>query len=458
MSINRSYFENFVNKNKNELINQRINRIVQITKCDFYLLLIPSKKYLHISLNANNPFISLENELIYTKLETSQSLNQLKKQIDDARILNIQTINEDKIIEIDIKKTYDNYEVLNGKVIIEFMTNHPNLIILNEQSNIIFAMHYTTIESSRLLGLNLPYELPIKGNKSTLEHEDGQDIKLISTYNENLISEVKKEQYGKMIKKVTQSIKQLTKRILTLTEILGDSSRFETFKAAGDYVYSNLNEDFKSFEINGTTFNLNPQLSKIENANAFYKKYKKLKEGNKFNQDFLKKAQDDLEYFNNLKFQIDNASLDDMEEIQQELEDNKILSPSIKTKKKIKSIMPYYVNFNNTLIYFGKNNIQNDTLTFALAKSNYYYFHVKDYHGSHVIIFSPNPSKECIQKACEIALFLSHLTTGDVLLADVKDVKKASHPGLVNILKYQTIHISSFINEEIKSLIEQAER
>ena len=119
--------------------------------------------------------------------------------------------------------------------------------------------------------------------------------------------------------------------------------------------------------------------------------------------------------------------------------------------------LPYFVKVDKTIIGFGKNAEQNNYLTFILAKKDYYYLHIKDHSGSHVVIFSNNPSKEAILVASEIALILSKLDNGEVYLADVKDVKKGDRIGEVNILKYETITLHS-IRDETKELIQSQER
>ncbi|MEG1313464.1 MAG: hypothetical protein RSD40_04030, partial [Bacilli bacterium] len=91
-------------------------------------------------------------------------------------------------------------------------------------------------------------------------------------------------------------------------------------------------------------------------------------------------------------------------------------------------------------------------------KPNYYFFHIKDYNGSHVVIFSSNPNENQINYAAELALFLSHKENGEVLLADVHDVKKANKLGKVNILKFETILINSYDEQKIKEKLKEAKK
>ena len=79
------------------------------------------------------------------------------------------------------------------------------------------------------------------------------------------------------------------------------------------------------------------------------------------------------------------------------------------------------------------------------------------YYFIHVIIFSNDPSKDIILVASEIALLLSNLESGDIYIADVKDVKKGEELGKVNLLKYQTITLHE-VRESTKQLLKEQKR
>ena len=95
----------------------------------------------------------------------------------------------------------------------------------------------------------------------------------------------------------------------------------------------------------------------------------------------------------------------------------------------------------DTKIHFGKNAKQNDELTFKKAKKSHYFFHIKDAHGSHVIVESDNPSKEVLLTACEIAILMSGKEDGEVQYTQVKNIKKGSFLGQALLTSYETIII-----------------
>ena len=94
----------------------------------------------------------------------------------------------------------------------------------------------------------------------------------------------------------------------------------------------------------------------------------------------------------------------------------------------------------------GKNNIQNEELTFRTADRNHIWLHVKNYHGSHVIIFAENPSEEIIVKAAAIAAALSEAADNGKAEVDYtvrRNVRKipGGLPGMVNYTDYKTVTV-----------------
>lgn len=165
------------------------------------------------------------------------------------------------------------------------------------------------------------------------------------------------------------------------------------------------------------------------------------------------------EYLETILNELSFLNEDDYLELIKELENNNILKVNKHLNKKTaqKAIKPYYILVDNTKIGFGKNNIQNDYLTFKLAKKDEYFLHINKNHGPHVIIFSNSPSLKEKEIASEIAIYLSKNTVGEVMYSQIKNVKKADMPGKVNVLKYETFEIKEF-KYDILELLNDAKR
>ena len=115
---------------------------------------------------------------------------------------------------------------------------------------------------------------------------------------------------------------------------------------------------------------------------------------------------------------------------------------------------PDSIKVDGATIYFGKNAKQNENLTFKKANRDYTFVHIKDYHGSHVVIDQNKPSNEVLLTACEIALLLSGKDCGDVQVTLIKNVKKGTTPGQAILGSYQTYTINK-IREKTADLLKK---
>ena len=135
----------------------------------------------------------------------------------------------------------------------------------------------------------------------------------------------------------------------------------------------------------------------------------------------IEKANQESNYLSYLLSSSNYMDDEDLLAITQELMPKKI------SKKKISSVKYGVVSFHNTKILFGKNAASNNELTFKVASRNDYFLHIKDYQGAHVIIKNANPDEESKLVAAEICLILSNKTAGEVMIAPMSNVKKATH-------------------------------
>ena len=90
---------------------------------------------------------------------------------------------------------------------------------------------------------------------------------------------------------------------------------------------------------------------------------------------------------------------------------------------------------------------QNNDISFKIAKKEHFYFHIKDYHGSHVVIANENPNKEMILTASEICLILSNKEAGDIQYTQIKNIKKGPELGLALLQTYDLITLHAVRKE-----------
>ena len=128
------------------------------------------------------------------------------------------------------------------------------------------------------------------------------------------------------------------------------------------------------------------------------------------------------------------------------------LLPKQSQKKKVTPIKYGTIVYNGVKILYGKNATSNNELTFKVADKDDYYLHIKDYHGAHVIVKDPKPSDEVKLVAAELCLILSNKEAGEVMITNMKNVKKGHALGEANLLNYNVITLNS-VRESTKALI-----
>ena len=124
-------------------------------------------------------------------------------------------------------------------------------------------------------------------------------------------------------------------------------------------------------------------------------------------------------------------------------------------KKKNKNPHVLHLQLEDADIYVGKNNIQNNYITHQLARKQDTWFHVKDYHGSHVLIKTNELNEEKIRMCSQLATYYSKGKQSSSVPVDytqVGQLKKVpgSKIGFVTMKTYKTIYI-----DPEETLIEQ---
>lgn len=151
---------------------------------------------------------------------------------------------------------------------------------------------------------------------------------------------------------------------------------------------------------------LNPLQTPSENANRFFSKYQKAKKAINHLKNQIEITKNEIEYFDLLTEQISTASVNDVEEIRIELEENNYLKKKKRKRKQKPNFLTYYSE-DGTEILVGKNNMQNEYLTHKYAQKYDIWMHAKEIPGSHVIIKDSEPSENAIRTAANLAAYYS---------------------------------------------------
>ncbi|PNV79260.1 MAG: hypothetical protein C0196_06355 [Dictyoglomus turgidum] len=194
---------------------------------------------------------------------------------------------------------------------------------------------------------------------------------------------------------------------------------------------------------------LDPSLSAFENAQKYFKRYKKLKRGINILKEQRQKLEDELYYLNSLEFSIENAkTFPELREIEEELEKGGYIREpkEIIYKREKRPELLKFLSSDGFEIYVGKNNKQNETLTFQIAKPEDLWLHARGIPGAHVIIKTNNEEvpENTIYEASSLAAYFSKGRYSIYVPVDYTKRKyvnkpKGSKPGFVIYKNEKTI-------------------
>ncbi len=276
-----------------------------------------------------------------------------------------------------------------------------------------------------------------------------------------------KQQTSDLSHYIQKEYEKNVNKLNKLEKTLFDSQNSDEYRLKGDLLYASLHLVEKGmkevvvdnyYDNTKMTIALDERFDGKTNANRYYNKYQKAKNSLKVLQEQIDLTKEEIAYFDSLNTLIENASFYDALEIKEELENLGYLR-----KKKVKKLNkgkthPHYETYetkDHIQIYVGKNNIQNDYLTFKKAARDDMWFHVKDMPGSHVIVHASDLDEYTIRLASTIAAYYSkgkNSSSVPVNYTKVKTLKKprSGKPGLVLLDHYKTIYIDpddSFLKE-----------
>ncbi|MCM3637930.1 NFACT family protein [Sporosarcina luteola] len=237
------------------------------------------------------------------------------------------------------------------------------------------------------------------------------------------------------------------------------AEKLDTFQLYGELLTANsyaINKGDREAVVDnyyeeGTTVTipLDPRKTPIENAQRYYSRYTKAKNALIMIAEQLEKAKEDIDYFEMIKQQVMQASPEDIDEIREELAELGLMRARRgKKKQKPKKPSPEsYISSSGIPISVGKNNKQNDYLTFKIAARDHVWLHTKDIPGSHVVIHDSNPDEQTIEEAAILSAYFSKArgsSSVPVDFTEIRHVKKpnGSKPGFVIYFEQKTLFVT----------------
>ena len=249
----------------------------------------------------------------------------------------------------------------------------------------------------------------------------------------------------------------------------------DKLKMYGDLINSNLYRlekgslfyDLENYYDDNSIIRIpaDPTLTPVQNAQKYYKEYRKKQVAEEKLIDFIKQAQDEAQYLDTVIDELTRAYTDsEITAIRQELSTAGFLSKASGKNKNQRKLPPKkYITDEGFVIYVGRNNIQNDQLTLKTAKNYDLWFHIKDSAGSHVIVEAVKEkpfTDKVIRQAAMLATQNSKGYASSNVAVDytiVKNVHKpnGAKPGMVIYDNYKTEYVTP--NEEELSEVREIE-
>ena len=275
------------------------------------------------------------------------------------------------------------------------------------------------------------------------------------------------QQASELIRRVENELEKNRKKLVKQEEELLATENAEEFRQKGELLTTFLHQvpnDQNQVELDNyytgekISISLDKALTPNQNAQRYFKRYQKLKEAVKHLTSLIEETRTTILYLESVEIALAQASLTEIAEIREELIQTGFIRRRQREKiQKRQKPEKYLATDGQTIILVGRNNLQNDVLTFKMAKKDELWFHAKDIPGSHVVITGNlQPSDEVKTDAAELAAYFSKARLSNLVQVDMIETRKLNKPtggkpGFVTYTGQKTLRVTPD-EEKIKSM------
>ena len=275
------------------------------------------------------------------------------------------------------------------------------------------------------------------------------------------------QQASELIRRVENELEKNRKKLGKQEEELLATENAEDFRQKGELLTTFLHQvpnDQEQVELDNyytgekIIISLDKALTPNQNAQRYFKRYQKLKEAVKHLTSLIEETRTTILYLESVETALAQASLTELAEIREELIQTGFIRRRQREKiQKRQKPEKYLATDGQTIILVGRNNLQNDELTFKIAKKDELWFHAKDIPGSHVVITGNlQPSDEVKTDAAELAAYFSKARLSNLVQVDMIEIRKLNKPtggkpGFVTYTGQKTLRVTPD-EEKIKSM------
>jgi len=299
------------------------------------------------------------------------------------------------------------------------------------------------------------------GDKATVQKEESFSSTLDKFYTKRDDSQRIKQQSQDILKLLTVLSGRISRKINARKSDLKKCENKEKYRIYGELIKANIYsisrgdsiaEVMNYYDEEGSFVKipLDVKLSPAENAQKYFKDYKKYCAAESMLSELLRDAEEELKYIESVFEALSRAeSSEDLAAIRGELEKEGYIRSVGKKQKNAPSKPMQFTTSGGFTLLVGKNNLQNDELTLHTAEKNDLWFHTKNIHGSHAILrcAGSEPSKEDIIEAASVAAYYSKAKFSSSVAVDytpARYVKKPSgaRTGMVIYTTNQTVFVT----------------
>ena len=452
------------------LVGTRVDKIHQPTKDELVLHLRgrSGSQRLLLCINQSRARAGIITRAIENPPQPTMFCMLLRKHLTGAALVGIMQPELERILRFEFAGTSEIGEPTRFILCAEFTGRHANVIVVREDGTILDALKRVDFsQSTRAVLPGIPYEPPPPGGKSPEqmqlpdvgEHESYSRFLEVHYYERDRAQRTKQRKAELLKLCSTRAARARRKAQAQMQElsqaenrdhlrvcaelILANRAQLEqTARGASAYRLDNYYDENRPLNILA-----NPALSPAQNAQAYFKRYRKAKTAATLLTGLIEQAQAEAVYLDSVADLISRAeSAAEIDALRAELESQGYCKPKAgKRNIRQKPLKPVeYKTSDGLRVLVGRNNLQNEQLSFKMAKGSDLWFHVKDYPGSHVILFTEGstPGEQCIAEAAMLAAWHSKAQgRAAVDYTPAKALKKppGTAPGQVIYHTYQSM-------------------
>ena len=295
-------------------------------------------------------------------------------------------------------------------------------------------------------------------SSKTAENFDSLSQLLDICYKDKAERDRVKQQASELIRRVENELQKNRQKLKKQEKELLATENAEEFRQKGELLTTFLHQVpndqdqviLENYYTNQPiTVALDKALTPNQNAQRYFKRYQKLKEAVKYLTDLIEETKATILYLESVETVLNQAGLDEIAEIREELIQTGFIRRRQREKiQKRQKPEQYLASDGKTIIYVGRNNLQNEELTFKMARKEELWFHAKDIPGSHVVISGNlNPTDEVKTDAAELAAYFSKGRLSNLVQVDMIEVKKLNKPtggkpGFVTYTGQKTLRVT----------------